>query len=461
MRRTALAGPLLFTLAATAFSQVNVLTVNYGNERTSANTQETILNTSNVSSSTFGKLGAFPVDGQIYAQPLYVSGISIAGKGTHNALYVVTMHNSVYAIDADKNANTLPLWHVNLGQSVLTSAMNFDDVDPEIGILSTPVIDLNRNVIYLVSYTLEQGAPVFKIHALDLSDGSEKLGGPVQIQATVKGTGDASQGGQISLDPSEHLQRPGLLLLNGTVYVAFGSQGDIPPYHGWVIGYDASNLQNPPTILNVSPHGSAGAIWQTGRGLAADSNGNIFLATSNGHYDGATDFSQSFLRLNSQLSIQDWFTPVDWRPLSIDDEDVGSQGPILVPGTNFLIGGGKAGTLYMVDRTNMGHLGGAPTEVFPTVNVAGINNMALWTKDAHTNIVYIQEQGSPLKAYQLIDGHFQSTMVSKTTFATGGYPYQGFTVSSNGTKAGTAIVWENVGYHNRPVVPAMMYAFDA
>jgi len=185
MRTIALEGTLLLTLAASAFSQVNVLTVNYDNGRTSANTQETMLTTSNVSSATFGKLGVFPVDGQIYAQPLYVSGISIVGKGTHNAVYVVTMHNSVYAIDADKNANTLPLWHVNLGQSVLTSAMNFDDVDPEIGILSTPVIDLNRNVIYLVSYTLEQGAPVFKIHELDLSDGSEKLGGPVQIQATV------------------------------------------------------------------------------------------------------------------------------------------------------------------------------------------------------------------------------------------------------------------------------------
>ena len=461
MHKIVPAGALLLFLTAHAFPQVNVLTANYGNDRTSANTQETILTPSNVNSSSFGKLGVFPVDGQIYAQPLYVGGVPIANKGTHNVVYVATMHNSVYAIDADKYANTLPLWQVHLGAPVLASTLNFDDIDPEVGILSTPVIDLSRNVMYVVSDTLEQGAPVYKIHALDLSDGSEKLGGPVPIQATVDGTGDASQGGKISFDASAHLQRPGLLLLNGSVYVAFGSRGDIPPYHGWVIAYDASNLQNPPMVLNVSPHGSAGAVWQTGRGLAADSNGNIYLATSNGHYDGITDFSQTFLRLDNKLSIQDWFTPGDWRPLSVNDDDIGSQGPILVPGTNFLIGGGKAGTVYLVDRSNMGHLAGAPTEVFPAVNVAGINNMALWTKDAHTNVVYIQEQGSPLKAYQLIDGHFQSTLISKTTFPTGGYPYQGFTISSNGTQPGTAIVWENVGYQNRPGVPGTLYAFDA
>ena len=461
MRISALLGVLFTSFATAVLAQVNVLTVNYGNDRTSANTGETILNTSNVNSSTFGKLGVFPVDGQIYAQPLYVSGVQIAGKGKRNVVYVVTMHNSVYAIDADDSANPLPLWRVNLGQSVLSSTMFFTDIDPEMGILGTPVIDLNRGVMYLVSETLEQGQPVFQIHALALSDGSEKLNGPVQIQMTVDGTGEASNGGKLAFDPFQHLQRPGLLLLNGTVYVAFGSHADIPPFHGWLAAYDASNLQNQLAAISISPHGSAGSIWQCGRGIAADSNGDLYLVTANGDYDGQTDFGQSFLRLNNKLSVLDWFTPVDWSVLTNDDEDVGSQGAILVPGTNFLIGGGKAGTVYLVDRTNMGHLGGAPTEVFPAVNVAGVNNMALWTKDAHTSEVYIQEQGSPLKAYQLVDGHFQSNIISETTFATGGFPYQGFTVSSNGTKAGTAILWENIGAQRTPGVPGTLYAFDA
>ena len=443
------------------FSQVNVLTVNYGTDRTSANTAETILNTSNVNSSSFGKLGVFPVDGQIYAQPLYVSGVQIAGKGKRNVVYVVTMHNSVYAIDADDNANPLPLWHVNLGQSVLSSTMFFDDIDPEIGILSTPVIDLNAGVIYLVSETFEQGAPVYKIHALGLADGSEKLNGPAQIQITVDGTGDASQGGKLRLDPFQHLQRPGLLLLNGAVYVAFGSHGDIPPFHGWLAAYDASNLQNQLSAISISPHGSDGSIWQCGRGIAVDSDGDLYLVTANGDYDGQTDFGQSFLRLSSKLALLDWFTPVNWSNLTNNDEDVGSQGAILVPGTNYILGGGKAGTIYVVDRTNMGHLGGAPTEIFPAVNVAGIDNMAIWTKDAHTNVIYIQEQGSPLKAYQLIDGHFQSAIASESNFPTGGFPYQGFTVSSNGTKPGTAIVWENIGDQNQAGVPGTLYAFDA
>jgi len=251
------------------------------------------------------------------------------------------------------------------------------------------------------------------------------------------------------------------LLLNGAVYVAFGSHGDIPPFHGWLAAYDASNLQNQLGLLSISPNGSDGSIWQCGRGIAADSDGDLYLVTANGDYDGHTDFGQTFMRLNKQLSVLDWFTPVDWSSLTNNDEDVGSQGAILVPGTNFLIGGGKAGTVYLVDRTNMGHLGGSPTEIFPAVNIAGIDNMALWTKDAHTSVVYIQEQGSPLKAYELIDGHFQSSVVSQTTFATGGYPYQGFTISSNGMKAGTAIVWENIGNQDQAGVPGTLYAFDA
>ena len=462
--------PFLFLICASLLpAQINVLTANYDFARTSSNTQETILNLSNVSAASFGKIGAFPVDGQIFAQPLYVNGVQIAGKGKRNVVYVVTMHNSVYAIDADDSANPLPLWRVNLGPSVLTShlavyyapnLLTFDDIDPEVGILSTPVIDQSRNLIYLVSDTFEQGLPVYKLHALSLADGSEQLGGPVKIAAMVKGTGDAQQGGQISFDAFQHLQRPGLLLLNGVIYLGFGSHGDIPPFHGWLMSYDASNL-NQLKVLNITPNGNYAALWQCGRAPAVDSDGNIYVATSNGDYDGVNNFGQSFLKITAQLAILDWFTPVDWSPLSYNDEDIGSQGPILIPGTNLLIGGGKGGTIYMVDTTNMGHLGGAPTEVFPSINVAGIDNMALWTQNAQTSVAYVQEQGSPLKAYRVVGGHFQSNIYSQTTFPTGGYPYQGFSISSNANKADTAIVWENVGSQDLPGIPGTLYAFNA
>src|SRR5262249_8882780 len=156
---------------------------------------------------------------------------------------------------------------------------------------------------------------------------------------------------------------PGLLLLNGVVYLGFGSHGDIQPAHGWVMAYDASNLQQL-NVLNITPNGALGSIWQAGRGIAAGSDGNLYLATANGDYDGAANFGQSFLKLSSKLAILDWFTPVNWPALNNDDDDIGSEGPVLVPGTNFLLGGGKAGTVYLVDRTQMGHLGGAPTQVF-------------------------------------------------------------------------------------------------
>jgi len=344
-------------LPFTGSAQVSVLTANYDNARTNANLEETILTPASVNPRSFGKIGAFPVDGQIYAQPLYIAGLNVPGQGQRDVVFVVTMNNTVYAIDAHAPQPTVALWQASLGDALPSSVISLKDIDPSIGILSTPVIDPTGNVIYVVAETLENNQPVFRLHALDLSDGHETMNGPVEIQATVPGIGDASQNGQIAFDPFQHLQRPGLLLLNGAVYVAFASHHDTSPYHGWIMSYDASNLQNQLAVLNTTPNGGGGGIWQSGRSLAADANGNIFVATGNGDYDGVLNFGECFLRLSQNLSVLDWFAPSDWLALSDNDYDLGALGPVLVPGSSLLVGGDKAGNFYVADSANLGHLG--------------------------------------------------------------------------------------------------------
>ena len=246
--------------------QANVLTANYDRYRTNSNPAETILTPGTVRLTTFGKISTFPVDGQIYAQPLYVGNVQIPDHGTKDVVYVATMKNTVYAIDADAATATIPLWQVNLGSPVPSTVLNLSDIKPWIGILSTPVIDPAAQALYVVSDTLENSLPKFRLHALSLVDGHEMLNGPVDIAATVSGAG----GTPIPFDPLWHLQRPGLALSNGAVYAAFGSHGDGGHYHGWLIAYDASNLQRQLAVFNTTPDGASGGIWQGGRGPAID-----------------------------------------------------------------------------------------------------------------------------------------------------------------------------------------------
>jgi hypothetical protein len=410
----------------------------------------------------FGKIGAFPVDGQIYAQPLYVSGVSLAGQGPRDVVFVATMNNSVYATDANAPRATAALWHVNLGAPVPSSLFADGDISPSIGILSTPVIDPSAGVIYVVAETLESGQPVFRLHALSLSDGHETMNGPVEIQASVAGIGDASQNGVIAFDPFQHLQRAGLLLLNGAVYVAFASHHDATPYHGWIVSYDAANLQSQLAVFNTTPNGGSGGIWQSGRGLAVDENGNIFAATGNGDYDGMLNFGECFLRLSQNLSVQDWFAPADWLTLSDDDFDLGSLGPVLVPGSNLLIGGDKAGNLYLADRTNLGHLG-SPGAVLPQILEPLINggffNIALWNQDQGP-IAYIVDEGSWTEGFRIVNGAFETQPFSMTS-VTSDYPIQGMAISANGGADGTGILWLTAGDHNSSGVPGTLYAFNA
>lgn len=440
--------------------QVNILTANGSNDRANANLNEAKLTPGNVAPGSFGKLGSFPVDGQVYSQPLYMSGIAIPGKGTHNILFVCTQHDTVFAYDADSAAAPQLLWQVNLGTSVPSTTFgDFGDVAPEIGILSTPVIDASTGVIYVVADTLQNGAPVFQLHALDIHSGQEMLNGPVAVAGQVAGSGAASKDGVIAFDPFWHLQRPGLLLLNGHVYFTFGSHGDDGPWHGWIFTYNGSDLSKAPAVLNLTPNGSGGSIWQSGRGLAADSSGNIYGITGNGDYDGLTNFSESFLKLSGTTpAIIDWSTPANWQDLSSGDFDL-SGGPALIPGTHMIVGGDKGGTLYLINGDSMGGGVNGVEQTLRAVQNGGIFNLAIWTRPDGA-FVYVPELNSTFKCYQIAGGTINQTPVSVST--TGGTdPYEGMTISANGTQDGTAILWATTGDNTQVTLPGTLHAYDA
>jgi len=453
-------GRLALTCGVSAIpimAQVNVLTANYGNERTNANLQEVTLTTSNVNTASFGKIATLPVDGQIYAQPLYVTGVNVSGA-TKDVVFVATMTNNVYAFDA--NGLPRPLWRVRLGTPVPSGVLNFRDITPSVGILSTPVIDVARNAIFLVTDTYEWGEPVFRLHALDLSSGKEILGGPTIIAAAVEGSGE--EGGVVNFDPQQHLQRPALLLLNDTVYVAFGSHADEAPYHGWILAYDASNVSRQLAVFNSTPDGSSGSVWQAGRGLAATAEGDIYAATANGDYDGITNFSQCFLRLRQDLTIADWFAPADWKPLSDSDSDIGTLGPVLVPNTNFVIGGDKVGNLYLLDRGHMGQLGTDGSfypQILLAASASGIFNIALWPRSDGA-IIYVVHVGAWTKAFRITNGQIETSPFSQNNVVSD-RPFQGMAISSDGAKEGTGVLWMTTGDHDIAGVPGTLHAFDA
>jgi hypothetical protein len=466
---------------ATAIVQNYPGTFTYRNDlaRTGQNLDEDVLTLQNVNSAQFGKLFSYPVDGLIYPQPLYVANVNIPGQGTHNVVYVATMHDSVYAFDADGRM-TSPLWHVNFlnptaGISSVPSYSAGAVIEPEVGILSTPVIDPATNTLYAVAYTDENGSLVYRLHALDITSGAEKFGGPVVIQASVAGTGVGNDGnGHVVFDPAHHNQRPGLLLLNGTVYMAFASWADQLPWHGWVLGYDAQTLKQV-IVFNASPNGWGAGIWQGGAAPAADSNGNIYLLTGNGAFNadtGGTEFGDSILKLQPQggsLTVVDYFTPYNQEALSQVDLEIGSGGPLLVESgssahPHLLIGAGKAGTVYVVDRDKMGHFhAGDDSQI---VQSLGVVNYNLATPAYWQNKVYFHGAGAIMRAFQLSNGLLSTTPISLGTVVfgqPGGVPV--ISADTDGPAA-HAIVWEvhaDTYIQNNYVLngPAILYAYDA
>jgi uncharacterized protein (TIGR03437 family) len=448
------------TLGAVAFAQVNVLNVNYDNHQTGANLQETSL-TPQINWNNFGKAGVFPVDGQVYAQPLYVTGVAIGGA-TYNVVYVATMNNSIFAFNADAPQSPTPLWEVNLGTAVPAGIFNFTDILPEIGILGTPAIDAVHQVLYVVADTLPSAAsnPVFQLHALSLVDGHEMYGGPVQIAASVPGTGAGSSNGTIAFNAYWQLQRPGLMLANGVLYIAFGSHADAGNYQGWMLAYNPSTLQEK-AVYNSAPNGRQAAFWHSGRAPAIDGPGDVFAATGNGDWDGVSNFGESVLHLSGvNLALLDWYTPEDWSNLNDQDWDVGSAGLILIPGTNYLLSGGKSGLLYLVNYDSMGHLGANTTSTVQgvQVNTWGIFDMVLWNNPSSGPVVYEYDPAGALKAFQIVSNQINSTILSQYTPENASI-YAGLALSANAGENG--IIWLVTGNQDADGDPATLYALDA
>jgi outer membrane protein assembly factor BamB len=472
---------ILFALSLTATLNIgsassqslSVLTQHNDNNRTGANLNEHIFNTSNVNQKQFAKLFVRPVDGHIYAQPLYLSNIQFPDLKFHNVVYVATMHNTVYAFDADDPKASQPLWSVNLGPSVPLPDPNigppgFSLIHVEIGILSTPVISLANNVIYVVSAnkdpnSSQPSAYTHALHALDIRTGQEMLGGPVNISAQYNGTAADAVDGVISLVDHMQLQRPALLLSNEKIYISFGSIDDLVPCHGWILAYDANTLAQV-AVLNTTPDAvtptiqlpGMGSIWQGGQGPAADAAGNVYFLTGNGDFNGystptPTDLADCIVKLSPSLQLLDWFSPYNNNYLNSLDADVGSGAALLIPGTNLLVGIGKECKMYLADTNNLGHfdptkdnLVQPPFFAYTQSDPAGSHvvrgGCVFWSSQIG-EFIYVSPATAAVKAFQLTGGIIQPTSpVSQSVNimgAAGGW----MSLSSNGMTAGTGILW--------------------
>jgi len=487
--RTWFATWLLLTFGSLSIhAQVSVTTWRNDIGRTGQNLNETILNTSDVNPPQFGKLFSQPVDGSVYAQPLYLPAVSIGGQ-SHNVVYVATEHDSVYAFDADNNGggNASPLWFASLltaahgaaaGATTVSSNTVGTDITPEIGITGTPVIDPASGTLYVVSATQEGSNFVLRLHALDVTSGAEKMGGPVALTATVQGTGNGSSGGTLSLDSEWQNQRPGLLLLNGIVYVGLASHGDNGPWHGWILGYDAATLQQT-GVFCTSPNGVGSGIWMGGAALAADvpdpvnhPYGRMFIATGNGDYTATTpygsgmDYGDSILNLDLTKgvpTIQDEFTPANQAQLDAYDGDLGAGGVLIVPNQtsgsypHLLVQAGKSGEVYLLNRENLGGYNTSGDKVVQGLTYA-VGNVGSWTMPAYWNgTVYYWGSQDTLKAFPLANGLLTGpTAQSAEKY---GFPGANPVISANGNTQG--IVWSIESDAYSTSGPAVLQAHSA
>jgi MYXO-CTERM domain-containing protein len=471
-------GALAFAWAFTAGAIEPVLTQHNNNERTGAYLTETTLNVANVNSSSFGKLFSRAVDDQIYAQPLYVPGLAIPGKGTRNVVFVATVADSVYAFDADDPAAHDPLWQVNLlrpGEAPPNAAdisaacgINYRDFSGNMGIVGTPVIDPAAGILFVVARAKDaSGHFVQRLHALHLETGLDRPNSPAVISPSVPGTGDG--GTTVTFDPLRQNQRAGLLLSSGTVYITWAAHNDCTPFHGWVAGYDADTLK-PASIYNVTANGSEGGIWMSGQGPAADSDGYVYVSTGNGTTD-ATNLSDSVIKLTPSLSVASSFTPYNFADLSANDLDLGSGGVLLVPGTSLAVAGGKTSVLYVVDRSNLGglNLGLSDSQIVQSIVIGAghIHGSSVFWGGSAGEFLYVWTEEDHLKAYRFDRGagQFQVPYFAESPVAVpGGMPGAMLSLSSNGSAAGTGVLWAVhplSGSAIHSVVPGILRAFDA
>jgi fibronectin type 3 domain-containing protein len=458
---------------------------------------ETVLTPANVNVADFGKLFSTPVDGYVYAQPLYKTGVNITvgpAPGTHNVAYVATEHDSVYAIDAD---NGQVLWKDSLinpaaGATPVPSADVGAAVQPEIGITSTPVIDPAINTLYVIAYTKEVrgGAKhyVYRLYGLSLTNGQIQFGGQLLIADTifdgvnftyangpaVNGTGAGGSGGMVPFNAARQLQRPALTLLNGTVYVAFGSHNDLLPTHGWVLGFNHADPQNRLQLvaaINTTPNGSLGTIWQSGGQLAADNDGNLYAVTGNGTFESTLDangfpvngdYGDAVVKLALDpssdpshqnkngwgLKVVDYFSPHNQQALANADLDLGSGGAILLPDAvgspghpHLLAVGGKDGTLYLLDRDKLGKFDPATDHAVQVLS--GLFPKGIWGPPAYFNgTMYVVGGGTTSSAATTLSIANAHLSARPSSFSADAFGYQGSVPSISANGAGAGIVWD-------------------
>ena len=455
-------------------STIDVTTYHYDNLRTGQNTHETVLTHANVNASTFGLLGSFPVDAHVDAQPLYLSGVAVPGKGTKNVLYVVTEHDSVYAFDADSVSgnSAATLWHSSMLASGETSSddRNCGQVSPEIGITSTPVIDRARNAIYLVAVSkTSSGNYIHRFHALDLTTGKELFGGPTTITATYPGSGANSSNGNVVFDPKQYNERPGLLQIGATIFTTWGSHCDAGPYSSWVMAYNADTLKQS-GVINMVPNGNEGGIWMAGTAPAADSSGSIYFIIGNGDFGTTLDSNgfpankncgNCFAKISSTmpLALRDYFTPLNTVSESRADTDFGSGGPLLLPDVvdssgqtrHLAVGSGKDQIIYVVDRDNMGKFNSSKDNIYQQIN--GALAGGVWSKPSYFNgVVYYGAVGASIKAFPISGGKLATSPSSHSSNAFG-YPGATPAISASGATNGIVWVVENSN--------GVLHAYDA
>ena len=470
----------------------NVLTSRYDNARTGANTNEYLLAPANVNVNTFGRLFSYPVDGYVYTQPLYVANMAIPGQGTHNVVFVASEHDTVYAFDADSNLGTNGglLWQTNLGLAILSDNGEFGgrygspypDLIPNVGITGTPALDLAAGTIYMDVTTREVGSTTnyyHRLHALNITNGAEQPYSPVVVAASVPGTGVGGNGSVVTFDPQQQLQRAGLALAGGMLFVAYASYADTDPFHGWVLGFNAANLQpltnyvfctTPDATTNAfGGNAGEGGIWMAGNGLCVDASTNIYFATANGSFSANTngeDYGDSFVKLSTTngFAVADYFTPYDQATLAANDTDLGAGGPLLLPDAvgsaahpHLIVGAGKEGTIYLVDRDAMGHYNATSDNQIVQALPGAMNGV--WSAPAYLNdTIYYQGTGDVMKAFTITNGAIVATPASQSATAfsvEGGTP----TLSAFGTNNGIAWTLQSDAYASSG--PAVLHAYNA
>jgi len=463
---------------------VAVLTQHNDNTRSGWNDNETALTTSNVNVQQFGAVLTLPVDDQVYAQPLVVGHVSVGG-GSHNVVYIATVNNTLYAYDGD---NGKLYWQASFTAPGMRPPRNTDmtgacgggyqDFSGNIGIVGTPVIDTARGTMYFVARSTTNSTFVQYLHAVNIVDGNEIADSPAQITATYSGNGDGSVNGVIAFDAQRQNQRQGLTLLNGIVYVTFSSHCDWGPYHGWILGYDAATLQQR-VVYNATPNGYAGGMWESGTGMAADAAGNLYVVAGNGTVGDSADptsptnRAESALKLTpagSTLRVASYFTPYDYQYLNDNDLDYGSMGGFLIPNSGYYLTGAKDGKLYLLNQDAMGGYSPSADQVQQVVQLridANMHCQTTYYKGSSQEFIYVWSENDQLRAIpfdrasNLLEP--QGQIVSAGLGPTG---QSGaiLSVSSNGSKDGTGILWASYAFSGdaeHTVSPGVLRAFDA